>query len=197
MAVSVVNDSRPQAQALDSGAPYRSELSLGNRVARACWGLTWALFCRLSPRPLHGWRRLWVRLFGGRIHRTAAIYPSARIWAPWNLRMGPHSAIGDRVDCYNVAPVVLEEGAIVSQYAFLCTASHDISDPGRRLVTAPIRLGRSSWVCADAFVNMGVTIGDGAVAAARAVVVKDVAAWTVVGGNPAKFLKARTMRSDA
>jgi putative colanic acid biosynthesis acetyltransferase WcaF len=172
---------------------YRSELSFRNQLARACWGLAWSIFCRLSPRPFHGWRRAWLRLFGARVHRTAAIYPSARIWAPWNLHMGARSALGDLVDCYNVDRVTLEEDAIASQQAYLCTASHDISDPNRHLVTAPISLGRSSWVCAGAFIHPGVTIGEGAVVGARSVVTKDVAPWTVVAGNPAKFIKPRVM----
>jgi putative colanic acid biosynthesis acetyltransferase WcaF len=178
-------------------ATYRSEFRLRQKIARACWTLAWGLFCRLSPRPLHGWRRLWLRLFGAHIDSTAVVYPSARIWAPWNLTMGPRAAIGDEVDCYDVAPITLDEGAIASQRAFLCTASHDITDPGRRLVTAPIHLSRLSWVCAGAYVNLGVTIGEGAVVAACAVVVKDVAPWTVVGGNPAKFLKPRVFQSAA
>jgi putative colanic acid biosynthesis acetyltransferase WcaF len=127
------------------------------------------------------------------LHGTAVVYPSARVWAPWNLTMGPHTAIDDRVECYNVDHITLEEGATVSQHAFLCTASHDITDPGRRLVTAPILLARSSWVCAGAFVNLGATIGEGAVVAACAVVIKNVEPWTVVGGNPARFLKARVL----
>jgi putative colanic acid biosynthesis acetyltransferase WcaF len=174
-------------------APYRSEFPLRQKAARALWTLTWALFCRLSPRSLHGWRRLWLRLFGAQLHGTAAVYPSARVWAPWNLTMGPHSAIDDRVEVYNVDRITLEEGAMVSQFAFLCTASHDIADPGRRLVTAPIRLARSSWVCAGAFVNLGTSVGEGAVVAARAVVTKDVAPWTVVAGNPARFIKPRVL----
>ena len=129
--------------------------------------------------------------------RGAAIYPSARVWAPWNLEMAPGSGLGDGVECYNVDRIVLEEDAIVSQYAFLCTASHDISDPGRRLTTAPIHLGRSSWVCAGAFVHPGVTLGEGAVVAARSVVVKGVAPWAVVGGNPARFIKKRVLRIGA
>jgi putative colanic acid biosynthesis acetyltransferase WcaF len=172
---------------------YRSELSARNRLARALWTVVWAFFCRLSPRPLHGWRRLWLRLFGARLTGRVAVYPSARVWAPWNLEMADGSALGDWVDCYNVDRIVIEEGAIVSQHAFLCTASHDISDPGRRLTTAPIRLGQSSWVCAGAFLHPGVTIGEGAVVAARSVVVKNVAPWTVVGGNPARFLKRRVL----
>src|SRR6185295_9471733 len=105
--------------------PYRSELSARNQVARAAWTLVWTLFCRLSPRPLHGWRRLWLRLFGARVARRAAVYPSVRVWAPWNLEMAAGSGLGDGVECYNVDRIVLEEDAIVSQYAFLCTASHD------------------------------------------------------------------------
>ena len=111
--------------------------------------------------------------------------------------MGPRTALGDLVECYNVDRVILEDGAIASQQAFLCTASHDISDPKRRLVTAPIRLAPSSGVCAGAFVHPGVTIGEGAVVGARAVVTRDVSPWTVVAGNPAKFLKTRTMNEES
>lgn len=170
---------------------YRSELSVRNRLARGVWGLVWGIFCRLSPRTFHGWRRLWLRVFGARLDPTAVIYPSARIWAPWNLQMGPRSALGDGVDCYDVDRITIGEDAIVSQYAFLCTASHDISDPGRRLTTAPIVLGPSSWVCAGAFVHPGVTVGEGAVVGARAVVIRNVPPWMVVAGNPARPIKKR------
>lgn len=173
--------------------PYRSELSARNRLARLCWTLVWAVFCRLSPRPLHGWRRLWLRLFGARLAPSAAIYPSVRIWAPWNLEMAARSALGDGVECYNVDLVTLDEDAVASQYAFLCTASHDITDPAKKLITAPIHLRRMSWVCAGAFVHPGVTMGEGAVAGARAVVTKDVAPWAVVAGNPAVFIKKRVL----
>jgi putative colanic acid biosynthesis acetyltransferase WcaF len=65
-----------------------------------------------------------------------------------------------------------------------------------KLVTAPIRIGAGAWICAGAFVGPGVSIGDGSVVAARAVVVKDVEPWIVVGGNPAKFIKKRELRTD-
>lgn len=176
---------------------YRSELSLQNRLARACWALAWGVFCRFSPRPLHGWRRAWLVLFGARMHRTAAVYPSARIWAPWNLEMGARSALGDEVECYNVDKITLAEDAVASQQAFLCTASHDIADPAKRLTTAPIHLQRLSWVCAGAFVHPGVTLGEGAVAGARSVVTRDVAPWAVVAGNPAVFLKKRVLHASS
>lgn len=174
--------------------PARSELSLANRLGRGLWTLFWLVFCRFSPRPLHAWRRMWLRLFGAKIASSARIGASTRVWAPWNLEMHSCSTLADYVDCYNVNRVVLEEGAIVSQYSFLCTATHDITDPQHRLVTAPIRIGRRGWVCADVYVHLGVTLHEGAVAGARAVVIKDVPAWTIVAGNPAKPIKKRVMR---
>src|SRR6185312_11674139 len=68
------------------------------------------------------------RLFGANVHPTAHPYPKCRIWAPWNLTMAAHSCLANNVDCYNVAPVMLEEYAIVSQYSYLCSASHDFND---------------------------------------------------------------------
>jgi len=109
--------------------------------------------------------------------------------------MGAASCLADGVDCYCVAPVRLLARAVVSQRSFLCTATHDYTDPAFPLVARAIVVGEGAWVAAEAFIGPGVTVGDGAVVAARAVVTKDVAAWTVVGGNPAKFLKAREWKA--
>ncbi|HLQ45630.1 MAG TPA: hypothetical protein VK137_12915 [Planctomycetaceae bacterium] len=83
--------------------------------------------------------------------------------------------------------------ATVSQDAMLCTASHDISDPHMRLVTAPIVISPQAWVCARAFVAPGVVVGDGAVVGAQSVVTRDIPAWTVVAGSPARAIKPRKL----
>jgi putative colanic acid biosynthesis acetyltransferase WcaF len=108
--------------------------------------------------------------------------------------MGPNSCIASNVDCYNVDKVRIGANSVVSQGAYLCTASHDITNPLNPLITAPIIIADQAWVAADAFVGMGVTIGQGAVIGARAAVFKDVEPWTVVGGNPAKFIKKRVLK---
>lgn len=59
-----------------------------------------------------------------------------------------------------------------------------------------IKINDYAWVAADAFIGPGVTIGEGAVVGARAVVFKDVAPWTVVGGNPAQFIKFRELKNE-
>lgn len=171
---------------------YRNRISWRNRLARAAWGVVyWTLF-RFSPRPLYGWRRFLLRCFGAKIAAKVVVHSSVSIWAPWNLEMAEYACLAFGVDCYCVDHVYIGKHVTVSQYAFLCTASHDLSDPNRALVTAPIRLEELSWVFARAFIAPGVTLGQGAVAAACAVVVKNVAPWTIVGGNPARVIKSRT-----
>jgi putative colanic acid biosynthesis acetyltransferase WcaF len=171
--------------------PRIQHLSPRNKLARAVWGVVWLLLYRPSPVQLHGWRRFLLRLFGGRIGRGVHPYPSAKIWAPWNLEMGDYSCLSHNVDCYCVDRITLGAHSTVSQYSFLCTASHDYTDPAMPLTTAPIMLGERVWVTADVFVAPGVMIGDGAVIIARSSVFHDIAPWTVAGGNPAQPRKPR------
>lgn len=173
---------------------YHNALPLANRLARAAWGGVAATLFRFSPTPLFVWRRVLLRLFGSVVAPSAKVYPSTRIWAPWNLVMEQGSCLGPEVYCYNVAPVHLGVDSTASFRSFLCTASHDVRHPERPLITGPIRLERGAYVFADAFIGMDVTVGEGAVAAARAVVVKDVAPYDIVGGNPARVIGRRDMQ---
>ncbi len=185
---------------MHSGRPlqsFPSPHSYRNRIGRLLWTVVWCLFFRPSPRPFHAWRRGLLRLFGATIERGAHPYPSAKIWAPWNLTMKEGSCLGDYVDCYTVDRVTLEPYATVSQYAFLCTASHDYTVKNMPVTTAPIKIGQQAWVAADAFVGPGVTIGEGAVVGARASVFRSVEPWTVVGGNPARIIKKYEPQKDA
>jgi putative colanic acid biosynthesis acetyltransferase WcaF len=158
---------------------------------RAIWGAVWLMLFRPSPKVLHGWRRSLLRLFGARVGRGAVVHPSVRLWAPWNLTMGDNSCLAPFVDCYSVAPITLGEYAAVSQYSFLCAATHDYSSLDRPLMAAPITIDAHAWVCADVFVGPGVRIGEGAVVGARSSVYRNVQPWAVVAGNPARFIKDR------
>jgi putative colanic acid biosynthesis acetyltransferase WcaF len=174
---------------------YDSRLGIGQKLVRGLWAITWWTLFRFSPRALFGWRRFLLRAFGAHLGTGARVYPSARIWLPSRLEMGDHSCLAFGVDCYNVGRVSLGHHVTVSQYAFLCAASHDIADPSFALIHAPIVLGDAAWVCAAAYVGMGVTVGEGAVVGARACVTKDVPPWTTVGGNPARQLGERRLRT--
>ena len=162
------------------------------------WTLTWLLLFRPSPRPAHAWRRLLLRIFGAKLGRRVHPYPSAKIWAPWNLKLGHNAWLGPHVICYNQALVELEDNATVSQYSYLCTAGHDSRfelSPHHSLITAPIIIKRSAWIGTKAFIGMGVCIGEGAIVGATASVYKSVDKMTIVGGNPAKFIKNREINA--
>lgn len=169
--------------------------SFRNKLGRVLWGVAWVLLFRPSPRIFFGWRRLLLRIFGAQVARRARISPTVRVWAPWNLAVGEESSLAHDVDCYNVAMITIGSHATVSQYSHLCTASHDITDPHMRLISAPIEIADEAWVCAGAFVSPGIHVGTGGVVAARAVVTRDVPPWIVVGGNPAREIKTRRLES--
>ncbi len=167
---------------------------LKNKALRVLWRMVWLLLYRPSLRPMYAWRRFLLRLFGARISRLARPHASARVWAPWNLHMDDYATLSPDVDCYNVAPVRIGSHSTVSQYCFLCTASHDFEHPNMLLTSAPIDIGSQVWVCADVFVGPGVTIGDGTVVGARSSVFRDLPKWKVCVGSPARPVRDREMR---
>jgi len=90
-----------------------------------------------------------------------------------------------------MALITLEKYAIISQGAHLCTGTHDIEDPDFQLYAKPIHIGTKAWIAAEAFIGPGVTVHDGAVVGARAVLFKDAKSNGVYVGNPATLLRMR------
>jgi len=174
---------------------YVNRLSKKNILGRAVWNVVYVLLFRpFGTKIFRRWRNFLLRCFGAKIHPRAGVYSSCKVYAPWNLILERNAWLGPDVICYNADLIHLGEDVTVSQYSYLCTASHNINSREHELITAPIVIEKDAWVGADAFVCMGVTIHEGAVVGATASVYKDVEAWTVVGGNPAKFIKKRAMK---
>lgn len=176
----------------------RNHLSASNRLARIVWHAVWLIAFRPTPRVLHPWRCLLLRLFGAKVGKAVHPYPSARIWAPWNLEMGDDSCLSEEVDCYCVDKIRIGANTTVSQYSFLCSASHDYSTadmPHMPLVSAPITIGSRVWIAADVFVGPGVHIGDGTVVTARSSVFGDLPGGVVARGNPAVPVRQRQAKA--
>jgi putative colanic acid biosynthesis acetyltransferase WcaF len=160
---------------------------------RFLWGLARPLF-RITPRRSFKMRNLILRLFGARIGREVHIYNSAVIYMPWNLQIGELSSIGEWALIYNLGRVSIGEKATISHRAHLCAGTHECEDPRMPLLKPPIMIGAGAWICADAFVGPGVSIGEGAVVGARAVAVKDAGPWEIVAGNPARVIGRRNIK---
>ena len=174
---------------------YKDSLSFENKLRRLLWNIiSFFLFRPFSLPYFKHWRNFILKLFGAKIGQGSVVRASSRIWDPKNLIIGKYTCIGPDTIIYNPAPIILGDKVTISQNSHLCTASHDITDREHPLVTGSIKVDSFAWVAADAFVGMGVTIGEGAVVGARACVFKDVESWTVVGGNPAKFIKKREIK---
>ncbi len=174
---------------------YENRLGRKHQAVRMLWNILWTLTTWFLPRSLGmGWKRSLLRMFGAKVHPTAQVYSSARIYYPANLTMEAYSCLADGVECYNVAPVTVGAHSTISQGTLLCTASHDITDSHHRLVTAPIVVEDQVWIGARAYIGMGVVVRQGAVVGATASVYKTVEPWTVVGGNPARFIEKREIR---
>ena len=170
--------------------------SISNRILRLVWNIIYVLLFRYTPNFLYAWRSIILKLFGAKIGKGVHVYPTAKIWAPWNLEMRDYACLGPNSDCYNQGNITIGYKTVISQKAYLCASTHDYTLRGFPLVCKPIVIADNVWIAADAFIGPGVTVGDGAVIAARAVVVKDVEPWTVVGGNPAKFIKKRVIEDS-
>jgi putative colanic acid biosynthesis acetyltransferase WcaF len=168
--------------------------TLANRLRRLVWGLTAAVLYRPTPRPFHAWRAFLLRCFGAKLGSGCHFYPHVIVWAPWNLEAADQVVVGNGVNLYNMAKISIGRRAVISQGAHLCCGGHDYEDPTFQLIVKPISIGENAWVCAEAFVSAGVTVGEGAVIGARSVLVSDAEPWSVYVGHPAKLLKPRTTR---
>jgi len=92
---------------------------------------------------------------------------------------------------YTTGGLVIGEGVSISAGVWLVTGSHDINDPQFPAFFKPIVIGNRAWIGMRATILAGVTIGEGAVVMAGAMVTHDVPPYAVVGGVPAKVIKQR------
>ena len=123
------------------------------------------------------------------------VHGSAKVWLPANLKLGDNVLIGPGAILYNQGAISIGSDSVVSQRAHICASTHDVSDPLFQLEIRPVSLGTKCWVAAEAFVGPGVTMGDGAVLAARGALFEDADEWSIYRGNPAVRLKPRVLRA--
>ena len=170
-----------------------------SRLIQAAWFFVGLPLVRCAVLPGSGLRRELLRLFGCRVGRGVVIKPGVRVKYPWRLVVGDHAWIGEDVWIDNLADVVIGSNVCISQGAYLCTGNHDWSDPAFGLMTKPITIRDGAWVGARALLAPGVTLGCCAVAAAGSVVTKDIPAYEIHAGNPARFVRRRVIvtREDA
>ena len=164
---------------------------LHDRIRILLWSILWPLFCEWTPKPLNSWRLMWLRMFGCKIDGNPFVHQRARIPMPWHLTLGEGCSVGDQANLYCLGEIKLGPKCVIAQEAYLCTGTHDFTDPSMALITARIEVGTDAFVAARAFVMPGVCIGAQAVVGACSVVTEDVPPGAIVAGSPARFLRFR------
>lgn len=109
------------------------------------------------------------------------------------LRIGECCFLNSHVYIDAAAPVVLGHRVALGHHVVIITTDHAIGPGSRRAgdtVLRPVTVEDGAWIAANATLLPGVTVGAGAVVAAGAVVTCDVPPNTLVGGVPAKFIRA-------
>ena len=186
-----------QAAANDTFAAAQvSPWSTKEKLGRVLWMLVGSVLFRFSFHTWHGYRRSLLRLFGAKIGHSCYIRPSAHIEIPWNLTMLDFASLGDRSIVYNLGPITIGRRTTISQGAHLCAGTHDYTTRTMPLIRPTITIGDDVWIAADAFVGPGITVGDGVILGARGAAFKDLAPWTIFGGNPAKPIAERPPFKD-
>jgi putative colanic acid biosynthesis acetyltransferase WcaF len=132
-----------------------------------------------------------LRFFGAAVGEGVVIKPGVRVKYPWKLKIGKHCWLGEDAWIDNIAPIVLGDNVCLSQGAYLCTGSHNWSDPSFGLIALPITIQDGAWVAARASVAPGVVMGRGAVAGFGSVVTRNIPASEIHSGNPAVFIRHR------
>lgn len=146
----------------------------------------------VSHIPLGWFRRSVYVLLGAVIGRGAHIYGLVEVRNPWRLNLGRNSVVGEHclLDCRR--GLNIDENVNISSGVWIWTLHHDMNDPEFKAVGEPVNIQSYSWICSRATILPGVTIGEGAVVAAGAVVTSDVEPYTIVGGVPARRIGERS-----
>ena len=174
---------------------YSSSWSKKEVIRIHIWRYVWIMFYRYTPKHFfNSWRLFLLKLFGAKISGSPFVYPSSKIFAPWLLSIGNKSCLGPYSEIYNLGPVVISERVTVSQYSYICNGTHDLSLNNLPLLIGKIVINDDVFIGAKSMILPGLYIGKYSVIGAGSVVTKDVEPWTVVGGNPAKFIKKRIIK---
>lgn len=148
----------------------------------------------------HAWYR---RILGWRIGEHASILMGQHVQMAGVRTSGNKVAIGKGTvinhGCflYTTGGLIIGENVSISAGTWLITGTHDMNDPLFPDSYSPIVIGNHAWIGIRATILGGVTIGEGAVVMAGAVVTRDVPPFAVVGGVPARVITQRQLQQPS
>jgi len=132
-----------------------------------------------------------LKLFGAKIGKGVTVKQNINIKYPWFLCLGDYCWLGEEVWLDNLVEVNIGNNVILSQGAYLLTASHDYKKSEFDLKLGEIVLEDGVWIGAKAIVTSGVKCHSHSVLTSGSVTTSDLAPYMIYQGNPAKQKRKR------
>lgn len=152
------------------------------RTRKLCWKIN------MSDPTLPEVKEYINELFENRLDASVNLTPPMQIDYASQVTIGKNVLINQGVCMTSCGGITIEDGVMIGPEVAIATINHDL-DNLYILLGKPVTIKKNAWVGIRAAIMPGVTIGEGAIVAGGSVVVKDVPAYSVVGGNPAKVIK--------
>jgi acetyltransferase-like isoleucine patch superfamily enzyme len=137
-------------------------------------------------------RKLWLNLFNIKVGKKSAVHSSVKFFHIGNFNLGDNSTINHGCIIDNRKQVSIGDNVNISQGTKVYTLGHDIDSESFIAIGKPVIIEDYVCIFSHSIICPGVTLGKGSVVMPGSVVVKDVGAYEVVGGNPAKFIRKRS-----
>lgn len=172
-----------------------NEKSLGNEMSKPikCLYYSITLFGNvfINKLPSRHLRKWFYKAMGASIGKHTVLCRRVEVLLPKGLSVADNVAVGWFAELDARGGIFVNHDTNISSHVKLITGSHDVDDPEYTAYFRSINIGHHCWLGTGAIVLQGVTVGDGAVVAAGAVVTKDIPSYEVWGGVPAKFIRKR------
>jgi acetyltransferase-like isoleucine patch superfamily enzyme len=141
-------------------------------------------------------KSLFLKLVKAKIGKRVVFYPGVWIAPGRNLVLGDDVDLALGVLITTTGGVEIGERTLIGYRTQIISGNHKIPNNKATIFGSgheygKVKIGSDCWVGANCIIMPGVTIGDGAVIAGGSVVTKNVEAFTIVGGVPAKIIKSR------
>lgn len=172
--------------------PYSFKLKLKIYL----WKLVNKTIFRIIPNQIRKPRILMLRFFGANLKSTVFISRSSNIEHPWNLTMGHLSSLGDNSWVYCLDKIIIGAKCTIGKDSYLITGTHEVTDIHFCQITKPIVIKDGSWITTGVYIMPGVVIEKFTIVAAKSLVTHNTLPFSIVGGNPARFIKDRIFDTD-
>ena len=170
---------------------HPSVVLVRNGTIHALYGLAFYASKLVGMVPIQWVRMLAYRALGVKVGSKSIICHSCDVFSPRGITIGENSLIGHRGFLDGRGTLTIGDHVCIAGDVFLFTGEHDVNSQGFTGVFEPITINDRVWIGSRATVLPGVVLGEGSVVAAGAVVTKNVDAYTIVGGVPAKMIGKR------